>query len=595
MRNGYLCGNTITNVEESQQGTCYDDSELCLWLVYMVAWTTPFRLTFSPYWCEHAHADSLARSLSQSRSNADLERHTERMYRASTQRLQTTHRHKGPRKVLKKTPSCRVCSTAPLATSSSSLVISSTITGSPQRESPAVQPNVPDIQTAAVESMPAGQETAREELKVAHNVASSSTACHCPRGKGRRLARPTRLVNMANGTSQPAVCSSPSPARRLPCLPLHGQVIVRPPAPGSLLLGSSVDVVRSIMDCLELPDLFFVSQTCRVLRAVALGDHTYWWQRVGHLSRHQRLRFWTGVAFVMPYHQVCESCARLHRFDPLLLARSIHRDCPWTTVSNAGHTIFHTTRLSSFYNIGLAHIQFALKCCRRRLVDPACLGALANLLAPQIEGKDNGVVRCKHKIQPKIVQGHFLHEDKWTLQSSHVNLDPHGLYQSQLSIPVCPHMILIPPIEVLIQLRPMGRGVMPKQLAAATSRACRNPGHYEKGGCPRCLLDFCVAYYPYDSGAGLPSIFTVTIWRDLGTEALSPADEQWHTQCFNHANLMETGPSIHHDPGSVYALYMGTPDTNLAPEHNTADDAGLSARMEAFASLDLGWPSTELG
>ncbi|KAJ4257341.1 hypothetical protein NW762_008459 [Fusarium torreyae] len=188
------------------------------------------------------------------------------------------------------------------------------------------------------------------------------------------------------------------------------------------VLDVPAEIVLLIVDHLDLHDLFFLSQTSRRLRSISKRN---WVSKLGEMPVEDKLKFWYGLAYVLPDYWACRTCCRLHSVDPL--------DIP---SSYCGRHRIHGTRLLYGYNLQDHHKQLALKYKR--------LGydhALEPLLRPheEIFGSKKYPLQ-KYSARPKIDNNQFLLDERWTLtpKASLKDRTP----RPKCNVTVCAHMML---------------------------------------------------------------------------------------------------------------------------------------------------------
>lgn len=82
-----------------------------------------------------------------------------------------------------------------------------------------------------------------------------------------------------------------------------------PEAPCPPMLNVPNEILMTIIDHLNLHDQFLLSQTCTATRKLT---HRNWELDLQGLSRAEQIKFWTGLAYVLPNHWVCGPCGKLH-------------------------------------------------------------------------------------------------------------------------------------------------------------------------------------------------------------------------------------------------------------------------------------------
>ncbi|KAH0428386.1 f-box domain containing protein [Colletotrichum camelliae] len=209
-------------------------------------------------------------------------------------------------------------------------------------------------------------------------------------------------------------------------------------------------------------------------------------------SAHKHI-FLTGVAFVLPDHWVC-------------------------------------------FEIRERHVQLALKLARLKTVNQKYL----NKIMSPFSHEYNSFISAKHvyfRAEPKIIRERFIlytkldsvHEDGLTLE----NCDVQSL---------CPHMKFDSDDDAQKRRWYYGAENLGKDVRTALSQ----PGNEISGYCPRCPTDYAII-----TG---PESINIQAWYDFGSYK-SPNDKSWTVHIWSDQNMLERGPIVHHDPGSIRRLY----------------------------------------
>lgn len=166
------------------------------------------------------------------------------------------------------------------------------------------------------------------------------------------------------------------------------------------ILKVSNEILLEIIDHLRLHDELLLSQTCRAFRKLTQRNWKLDFQR---FSFAKRMKFWTGLAYVMPNHWVCGQCCKLHAIDKW------DRPKHYASVPRC-QRLMNRLNFDRIYPLRHTHVQLALKLTRMGSVHQKYL---KNILSPfttkrmSSEGPYSRVPLTYCAI-PKVVAGRFL-------------------------------------------------------------------------------------------------------------------------------------------------------------------------------------------
>lgn len=294
------------------------------------------------------------------------------------------------------------------------------------------------------------------------------------------------------------------------------------------------EILMAIIDHLDLHDEFQFSQTCRAFRRLAQRD---WQIALQQLTRAQRIEFWTEIAYRLPNHWICEPCGRLHAID--LCDRPQH--CwrtPWCQ-----RRLFFT--FDEYYRLRHTHVQLALKLTRMGSVNKRYL---KDLMLPFSTKFKTLSLQLTYTATPKVVAERFLLQVKREYRGGKKAISPNELQHQR----ICPHMLVkssestwIRPGD-LIGARTLRQVLDLDGLSRDVHSALASGGKTFAGYCKRCPMDYTVLAHP-----GIVIIYS---WHDLGSYTY-PSDQQWTVNIWTHENLCNRGPVVHHQSGTVRAMY----------------------------------------
>ncbi|KAI4864314.1 hypothetical protein F4820DRAFT_470651 [Hypoxylon rubiginosum] len=326
---------------------------------------------------------------------------------------------------------------------------------------------------------------------------------------------------------------------------------------GSALLRLPLEMIHLITDLLTPVQRVLFSQTCRSLQN-GLGRYP----NASKLSRIDYFAYLAGHARGLPDQWVCEDCMALHPMTELdtPAAEYFSSSCPLGPLGKSlgGHPcLFKVKRMDTrlYYHqirIEHQHIQLALK--YTRLQQPEYNKYLQALLAPHHRGtwkpSFTSCLRTRYSAYPKVIADddgnlRFMLLSTWRYRrDSYEDISFRNMgYQI-----ICPHLeTFYHPMEKLIRA--------PLHVLEATFEEAFEAGPDGKertSACPHCATDFSVRL--------TPTYMDLHVWQDFGSE-VSPVDPAWKSHHFQKGctptieNTRTSGPTIHHEPGSVRLLY----------------------------------------
>ena len=292
-------------------------------------------------------------------------------------------------------------------------------------------------------------------------------------------------------------------------------------------LALPLDIIHLISTRLELHDRFFLSQTCRALRVLFREN----WKEVDGLSYADRMRFWTGLAYVLPRHWVCSACCELHPMDP--------KDTPRRPAYECLNRLNEPLCFRYLHH----HVQLALKI--HRLGGHNHQRYLSALMATVSHQQVRGCLKATHTFRPKIVHERFILFEEWTFKvpPGHAAIAPSDM--RLIVVRHCSHLRLPGPSTSPLRRTP-AQVTLEHMIAQAFAQEGFEISHY----CYRCPTDLSF----FVARGARQVVFRA--WRDYGP-ASSPIDAIW----MSHERRIRIGgqpkPDLTHEPGSVRAMYPG--------------------------------------
>ncbi|KAF5560603.1 hypothetical protein FPHYL_6571 [Fusarium phyllophilum] len=199
------------------------------------------------------------------------------------------------------------------------------------------------------------------------------------------------------------------------------------------LLGLPVEVLMCILNHAELCDLYWLSQTCKIMQRLAKRD----FRTMVNTNAEDKAEFLLGLAYVLPDHYFCMKCCMLHIFNrhhPSMMPPHC-RD----------QSVDHRRSCRTGYDLLPHHIQLALKYNR---LGGSYRDALAPLMRTHYESCSRGPLGpdVHFSATPEIKNGRFLVHEEWKLQASLTR----PLRSLNVYIPICSHINLLgrrPPVD----------------------------------------------------------------------------------------------------------------------------------------------------
>ncbi|KAF6839203.1 hypothetical protein CPLU01_01941 [Colletotrichum plurivorum] len=297
------------------------------------------------------------------------------------------------------------------------------------------------------------------------------------------------------------------------------------------ILKLPVELLRMVVDRLELEDEFRVSRTCRAIRAVLKPRD--WPHTVSSLPRYRQFEFWVGLAEPLSDYVVCAACCKMHKAGK--------DDTPGSP--QAPNCQQHPDyRLDLSYRLRHSHVQTALKLAARMGAGTAT-GAdrerFEGIMAPFSERHDaESRASGYYYAQPRVVDGRFLlhaeHGFRPRLMPTGETFTDRGMGR------MCPHLTSVQQSNGFLGM--CDQGLLDTGLAALFDQT--QGAH---GRCERCPTDYSIH---------LGKTWIVCrSWRDLGSYQ-SPMAEGWTVHVRTAGNNDSAGPTIPHEPGSVRRMYL---------------------------------------
>ncbi|OIW25028.1 hypothetical protein CONLIGDRAFT_79093 [Coniochaeta ligniaria NRRL 30616] len=313
------------------------------------------------------------------------------------------------------------------------------------------------------------------------------------------------------------------------------------------LLQLPVDILLLVVDELEPPHRLAFAHTCRALHNL---------HRPVPLLRDQHLEYLACVARSRPEQWVCEVCVTFHPAVTLDTPEQPQlMTCPhgWLKRRCLAYSLGDWPVDSRHLKIDHRHVQLALKYLRLGIHHEY----VQKLLAPHRQDdfkthlktvQQRNVLKTRYSVHPKAAAGadghlRYLTLSVWLYQRDHhsVSLEAMG------NLWICPHLSFVSRFGSRSPIAPND------QFGAAIETALAQDDHSEmRGACDRCATDFSVQ--------ASPDRAELRVWQDLGPEC-SPRSLAWRTHLRESCTTYFCpqprvwGSALHHEPGSVRALY----------------------------------------
>lgn len=339
--------------------------------------------------------------------------------------------------------------------------------------------------------------------------------------------------------------------------------------PKAAILQFPFEILLLIIDNLALHDKFLLSHTCKAFRRITFQQ---WNIEISHLSLHDKIKFWSGLAYTLPSHWVCPKCCKLHLINTWDLPK-----IPWI-IRQSEQLVPCKVDLSrriciETYSIHHYHIQLALKLSRLGNIQQQYLAALMTPYRNTRLSFTLSPLRESYTAEPRIINKQFILREEWTISndtSADLPLFPESRY---FYLPVCPHLGFTDSglrrsrrnkrqIAIDNAYRSNNECLWRRWHEEMTlfkeftliedgiSSAFRCPGKWTYNSCLRCRTDFGVMVSPDKRKA------TIQAWHNFGVEG-SPMDINWKANVANERyELFTLSPYLDYAHGSIRELWL---------------------------------------
>ncbi|KAJ8126623.1 hypothetical protein O1611_g7016 [Lasiodiplodia mahajangana] len=318
-----------------------------------------------------------------------------------------------------------------------------------------------------------------------------------------------------------------------------------------------VELIDCIADFLAPADKVLLALTCRAMRA-CLGQHS----DAARLSRAEYFTYLAGMARALPEQWVCDYCMTLHPINKYDKPTTLRRPCSCPRYDT--RALWRRSRVQNGRHIGIEHhhVQLALK--YTRLKQQKYDSYLQSLLEPyQNEpfdtlGRGNITHEVRYSAYPRIVTGRdgnprLLLLSIWKYLAGGRDIMVRNIGRQR----ICPHL------QFFDWDYPSYSNNLLQTFQWALGPG--NRGTEWRSVCARCATDFSVMLRDGN--------LYLQVWQDFGPEG-SPLDLTWRSQNVRPGldgavNSALTGPTLHHQPGSIEELYGPTPQRLPVPDNRS--------------------------
>ncbi|PTB65891.1 hypothetical protein BBK36DRAFT_1120850 [Trichoderma citrinoviride] len=331
--------------------------------------------------------------------------------------------------------------------------------------------------------------------------------------------------------------------------------------PSAAILQLPLDILLLITDNLALHDTFLLSHTCKALRQVTFQD---WDADISRLPFEDQIAFWAGLAYTLPNRWACLQCCKLHPINisdvPAAFRTVRNRAFPCSIDYSRGIEI-------EGYSVQHYHVQFALKLSRLGNVHQQYLAALMDsytrtgpsLIPPLAES---------YAAEPRIINERFILREEWKISNNTSTALPLLWDNTDLHIPVCPHMRMSGGparsrswkessihwmVRVSNSMQQREGSVLLKEITLledGIALAYESPGQWIFNSCLHCPTDFAIMISTDEQEA------TIRAWHDFGVEG-SPLDISWKEHVKDEAtHYFDVGPYLDYPHGGVRESWL---------------------------------------
>ena len=306
------------------------------------------------------------------------------------------------------------------------------------------------------------------------------------------------------------------------------------------LLNLPIELLDEIVNSLDLPTVWALSNTCGALRCIL-------WPRIRdvrhRMSTSGRINLIHDSAWLLPDYWPCSSCRCLHVVDvkdlPVCNKDKEVYDrirCPFIK-SGKGRTL-ERYPLSPYYILEFRHVHTAVKCQRSTGSQKKYQSRL--LAHFEVSNRHTPDKNFAFSVTPKLVGDHFLILVQWSYHGKGISSD----YFANATFQICPHL---------------GNSWMDRRLdnqlletLAAAYRDLRVLPFIERwvyGSCRYCPTDYALCIK--DKGQRV----TITSWQDLGM-GQSTDDPHWNSHIWLEGdNDRDSAKLFPYEPGTVRRVY----------------------------------------